>query len=235
MTCIPGLAQHGAAIFAHEQLAGKGQRGKYWIAEKDANILLSIVVKPRPLQLAQQFQLSACVAVALHDFFMKYAGDNSKIKWPNDLYWQDRKAGGILVESVVRSEGALAGADLAPGQWDWAIIGIGVNINQPSFPSNLPNPVSLKQITGKDFRVVSLAKELCTVLENYLQQLITSGFENIYSKYISNLYKKGSVIKLKMGNRVFEATLKTVSPLGKLIVQHALEEEFDFGEVEWII
>ena len=98
-----GLAQHGLAIFTHEQVAGKGQRGKVWATEKGTNIILSLVIKPQPLQLTQQFQLSACAAVAVHEFFMKYAGDETKIKWPNDLYWQDRKAGGILVESIVGS------------------------------------------------------------------------------------------------------------------------------------
>ena len=91
-----GLAQHGTAIFAYEQVAGKGQHGKVWISEKDANIILSMVLRPQPLLLTQQFMLSACMAVAVHDFFMKYAGEATKIKWPNDLYWQDRKAGGVL-------------------------------------------------------------------------------------------------------------------------------------------
>ena len=98
-----GLAQHGMAFFAHDQVAGKGQRGKVWATEKEANIIISLLVKPKPMQLAQQFQLSACMAVALHEFFTKYAGEDTKIKWPNDLYWQDRKAGGMLIESVVGS------------------------------------------------------------------------------------------------------------------------------------
>ena len=85
-----GLAQHGMAIFAHEQLLGKGQRGKTWSSEKDANIILSIVVKPQLLLLSQQFMLSACMVVAINDFFIKYAGADTKIKWPNDLYWQDK-------------------------------------------------------------------------------------------------------------------------------------------------
>jgi BirA family biotin operon repressor/biotin-[acetyl-CoA-carboxylase] ligase len=89
------LAQHGMAIFSHEQVAGKGQRGKIWFSEKDANILLSILLKPGPLQLSQQFRLSACMAVTVYDFFQKYAGEATAIKWPNDLYWQDRKAGDI--------------------------------------------------------------------------------------------------------------------------------------------
>src|SRR5437667_2750998 len=144
-----GLAQHGMAIFAHNQTAGKGQRGKIWISEKGANINLSVVIKPEALIVSEQFQLSVCAAVAIHHFFSQYAGDSTRIKWPNDMYWQDRKVGGILIENIVGSLTAgQAGRESAVGSWQWAIIGIGININQTSFPPDLHNPVSLKQITG---------------------------------------------------------------------------------------
>jgi BirA family biotin operon repressor/biotin-[acetyl-CoA-carboxylase] ligase len=224
-----GLAHHGMAIFAHEQSAGKGQRGKEWGSEKNANIIMSLVIKPQPLLLTQQFMLSACVAVAIHDFFMKYAGEDTKIKWPNDLYWQDRKAGGVLIESGVGSR------ELGVGTWDWCIVGIGININQTVFPYDLPNPISLKQITGKNFDPVAAAKELCGLLNKKFDELVNDGFEKIYSEYLAHLYKIGSAVKLKKDNRVFEAMIKSVSPSGKLIIQHAVEEEINFGEVEWLI
>lgn len=223
------LAQNRAGVFAHEQVAGKGQRGKTWLTEKAGNIALSIIVKPKAIPLTAQFQLSACAAVAAQVFFATYAGDDTKIKWPNDLYWQDRKAGGILIENTVGSTASGA------GNWDWAIIGIGININQVVFPSFLPNPVSLKQICGKNFEPVELAKEVCFSLDKYFQLLTTEGFEDIYSAYISNLYKRNKKAKLKKGSRVFEAVVKTVTPSGRLLVQHAIEEEFDFGEVEWVV
>ena len=117
-----GLAQHGTAIFAHEQLAGKAQRGKTWSSDKGTNVILSLVVKPRSLLLTQQFQLSVCVAVAVHELFMKYAGDEAKIKWPNDLYWQDRKAGGILIESGVGSaESGVRSQESGIARWEWEI------------------------------------------------------------------------------------------------------------------
>lgn len=224
-----GTAQHGTVIFAHEQLAGKGQRGKIWRSDKDANIIISVLIKPGQLQLGQQFQLSACTAVSLHDFFSNYAGGDTKIKWPNDLYWQDRKAGGILIESIIRSEVSGAAA------WDWSIAGIGININQTAFPSFLPNPVSLRQITGKSFDPVILAKELCEILDSNLTALMAEGFDKTYVRYLSLLYKKDMPVKLKKENRAFEATIKAVSLSGKLVVQHATEEEFDFGDVEWIV
>jgi len=229
-----GLAQHGMAWFAHEQVAGKGQRGKIWLSEKASNIAISIVVKPDllSLRLPAQFQLSACVAVAALNFLKKYAGDDMKIKWPNDLYWQDRKAGGILIESIIRSGDPKTGVS---NNWDWAIIGIGINVTQAFFSPHLPNPVSLKQITGKSFEPVLLAKELHKKIITTLIDLGNGDFENIYAQYLQYLYKRNEIVKFKKDNRVFEARIKSISPSGKLIVEHAIEEGFDFGEVEWLI
>ena len=224
-----GLAKHGQVIFAHEQTAGKGQRGKKWVSSKGVNIALSIIIKPAPLLVSQQFQLSACTAVTLREFYRKYTGEETKIKWPNDLYWKDRKAGGVLIESGVRSQ------ESGVSTWEWAVIGIGININQTSFSPELPNPVSLKQITGRSFDTVALAKELCNLFNDHFEKLVSDGFEDIYAQYLSHLYKINERVKLKKDNRVFETTIKMVSPAGKLIVQHGIEEEFDFGSVEWMI
>lgn len=239
-----GLAHHGSAYFTREQIAGKGQRGKTWSATKDSSLILSVVIDPSPLLVTQQFQLSACVAVSVCEFFSKYAGDSTCIKWPNDLYWQDRKAGGILIENIIGGQKSKTGIQNSPmpiansstsSHWLWAVIGIGVNINQDAFMEELKNPVSLKQITGRNFYPDAMAKELCMVLDCKFNQLITMGFEAIYSSYLAFLYKKNELVKLKKGSRVFEATIKKVSAAGKLIVQHAVEEEFDFGEIEWVI
>lgn len=235
--------RHGQAYFAHEQVAGKGQRGRVWSAEKDANIILSVILNPHPLQLSQQFQFSAAVALAVHDFFSNYAGEDTKIKWPNDLYWQDRKAGGILIESVISGSAPVKKAELAgnemqkkaASQWQWAVVGMGININQTSFPADLKNPVSLKQITGKNYDVVAMAKELCVCLYTRFAELTEKGFNSIYNNYNSRLYKKEETVRLKKDNRVFEAIIKNVSPAGQLVVQHSMEEAFSFGDIEWVI
>jgi BirA family biotin operon repressor/biotin-[acetyl-CoA-carboxylase] ligase len=231
-----GLAQHGTAIFSYEQTAGKGQRGKKWVSPIGSAIALSLVIKPAPLALTQQFQLSACVAVSVLEWFKTYVDENVKIKWPNDLYWKDRKAGGILIESIVNSRGSGAGSrEPEVSNWQWAVAGIGVNINQESFPPDLPNPVSLRQITGQRSDTVKMAKELCIVFDKWFEQLIHEGFESIYEKYISSLYRRNEKVKLKKGSRVFEATIKSVSADGKLIIVHGVEEEVDFGAVEWML
>jgi BirA family biotin operon repressor/biotin-[acetyl-CoA-carboxylase] ligase len=216
------------AIFAHHQTAGKGQRGKKWEAEKGANIALSVLIKPDFLKLSQQFSLSACIAVSVHQFLSNYILDGLKIKWPNDLYWQDRKAGGILIESVVSS------SSTENGKWLWAIAGMGINLNQTNFPDWIQQPVSLKQITGKTFDTLLMAKELCIFLDNNLFELQNAEFDKIFRYYNQMLFKRDEIVKLRKGGRVFEAQIKSVNQSGQLIIQHATEEIIDFGEIEWV-
>lgn len=229
-----GDAQHGMSIFTQEQTAGKGQRGKNWVSQQGANMALSILLNPYPLRLQDQFKLSVCVAVSACEFFSGYAGDETRIKWPNDLYWRDRKAGGVLIENVVRTSDPGDKIE-KPQIWKWAVVGIGININQTMFPADLPNPVSLKQITDKNFEPVRMAKEICSVLEKNYQLLIGGKFAQLFSYYQIHLYKKDKKIKLKKDSRVFETTIKGVSETGQLITQHSIEESFEFGEVEWVL
>ena len=218
---------HGLTLFAHEQVAGRGQRGRVWSAEKDMNITMSVIIDPQPLGPGDQFSLSAAVALATREFFLQYALDKVTVKWPNDLYWQDRKAGGILIESGIgNGSGANSG-------WNWAIIGIGININQTHFPDFLPNPVSLKQITGSDYKVVPLARELCRYLDKYIGQLQEKGPAPILRSYNEALYKRGQTVRFRKGNRRFEALVRGVDTEGKLLLQHSMEESFRFGELEW--
>ena len=218
-----GLANHGTTWFALEQTAGKGQRGKSWLTTPNQNIMLSTIVTPG-LIATRQFLLSATVALACYDFYKKYAGDETRIKWPNDVYWRDRKAGGILIENVFR------GAD-----WLYAVVGIGINVNQIAFDPSLPNPVSLKQITGKDFDPAEMGKELCQALENRYQALQTGGIDSIMQQYQQVLYKMHQPVTLKKGTILFETTIRGVSDTGRLLTKDVIEREFDFGEVELII
>lgn len=215
-----GLAQHGAAWFAHEQTSGKGQRGKRWQAKPYENIILSILVTPQ----GRPFLLSASIALAVFDFFEKYAGEETRIKWPNDLYWRDRKAGGILIENSYRG-----------GDWQFAVVGMGININQTEFDPSLINPVSLKQITGRQFNTLMLAQELCTAVETRYQQLLSAGRESLVRQYEAVLYKNHQPVRLKKDNAVFETTIQGVTANGALVTKDAIERHFEFGEVEWVL
>ena len=112
---------------------------------------------------------------------------------------------------------------------------MGKDFNQVVFTADLLNPVSLKQITGKNFDPLELAKELCTVLEKNYQLLISGNFQNLFNGYLKHLYKKDEKVKLKKNNRVFETIINGVSATGQLITHHSIEERFEFGEVEWIL
>ena len=213
-----GQAPHGITWFAREQTAGKGQRGKSWLTTANQNIMLSTVIQPA-LAGSQQFLLSAAVALACYDFYKNYAVDEISIKWPNDLYWRDRKAGGILIENVFRGQ-----------DWSFAVVGIGININQVQFDAALPNPVSLKQITGRNFDVVELGKELCNCLNKRYRQL--PG--DILQQYQQVLYKLNQPVVLKKGNVVFETIIRGVSAAGRLLTHDVVDREFEFGEVEMV-
>ena len=216
-------AGHGVAFFAQEQTTGKGQRGKTWSSHAGENIILSVVLQPFQMKVSDSFYLSATIALACYDFFKNYAGNDTCIKWPNDIYWRDRKAGGILIENVVMKEFCT-----------YVIVGIGMNINQTSFASNIVNPVSLKQISGKTFRPIDLAKELCSFLDIYYRKLEFERVE-IIEHYNTHLFRLNQIVNLKRKDIVFETLVKGVSPSGKLLTRDTEEREFDFGEVEWIL
>jgi len=219
-----GLAFHGAAFFAHEQTAGKGQRGKNWLSIPGENIILSIVLEPGRLQIDKPFLLSACIALGCHDFFKKYIKGEIFIKWPNDIYWRDRKAGGILIESVIRGR-----------DWLFAVAGIGLNINQARFPESLPNPVSMRQITGEVFPVTALAKELCRFVQLRYQVLQNQEAASILDQYNLLLYKRNEKVRFKTAAGLLETTIGEVNLDGSLITFDQIERRFEFGEVEWLL
>ena len=219
-----GQTSDGAAYFALDQYQGKGQRDKTWNSKPGENIILSVIKDCSGFHLNNQFQLSVAVALACFDFFSAYAGDETRIKWPNDIYWRDRKAGGILIENMVKSE-----------QWDKAIIGMGININQTSFDKMEGKPVSLKQITGKTFDPISLAKELCQHLEHRFLVLENKPFDQLLSAYNDQLYKKDELVPFKRNNIQFQAKVNGVDKDGHLLIMHGVEERIRFGEITWLL
>ncbi|NCT95148.1 MAG: biotin--[acetyl-CoA-carboxylase] ligase [Chitinophagaceae bacterium] len=219
-----GKAVHGTAVFAHDQTAGKGQQGKTWISEPHTNIILSLLLQPQPLHAGNAFALSTAIALGCHDLLKKYAGEESRIKWPNDLYWRDRKAGGILIENLIRGH-----------EWQWSVAGMGININQTSFPEQQGRPVSLRQITGKRFDPVALARELCGYLQERWQQLQNGEAEALLEEYNRHLFLAGETVKLKKGSRVFQCRIQSVNQFGELCVEGAAEDRFRFGEVVWLL
>jgi BirA family biotin operon repressor/biotin-[acetyl-CoA-carboxylase] ligase len=222
-----GLIQKGdksaiKPVFVLEQTAGKGRRGKHWKSNKGANIILSIPIQMHWLAITQQFQLSVAVALSCRDLFSKYILANLFIKWPNDLFISDSKAGGILIENVIK--GTL---------WQWAIIGIGLNINQEEFEKFNLKATSLKLATGEYYDVLKLAEELVFLVLKRIEELKSGNFEKMLGEYNEHLFARNKMVKLKKGNIVFQTKIIGVSPSGQLITQDAFERRFNFDEVEF--
>jgi len=218
-----GLAKHGEAYFAWEQTKGKGQREKQWLSARGENIILSVVLDTSAFFLHKQFFLSMAAALSARDLFNKYTTNKALIKWPNDIYYGDRKAGGILIENVIHGD-----------QWRFAVVGFGVNINQTLFDASLKNATSLKQVTGESYDVVRLSEELCSIMQQRFLQLQNGEQQSILAEYNSALYRKQAVTKFKARSRIFSATVNYVDENGRLFIGGAAEESFEFGEVEWL-
>jgi BirA family biotin operon repressor/biotin-[acetyl-CoA-carboxylase] ligase len=218
-----GTAMHGDAYFAFEQTAGRGQMEKRWFSTSGENIILSVILNTVSLQLRQQFELNMTAALSVIELFNNYSTESFKIKWPNDIYWGDKKAAGILIENVIRGK-----------SWQFAVIGFGININQIVFPEALKNPVSLKQITATEHNPVLLAKELCALLEKNLQPLYSGGTDNVLNSYNELLYRKDEPITFKQNESIFTGTIKSVTEDGRLVVRDDdVEKVFLSGEIEW--
>src|SRR5688572_17585879 len=133
-------AEHGLTILAARQTAGKGQRGRSWSDEAGQSLLMSIILRPR-FDLQQQPQFLAAIAVTVADSIQQLMPEQPvSIKWPNDILIADKKAGGILIENVVRGQA-----------WPWSVVGIGINVGQTELPAFLPNATSLRVVVGRHF------------------------------------------------------------------------------------
>lgn len=219
-----GKAFHGVVYLAHHQTQGKGQRGKEWKAAPGENITLSILLKPLAQYLHHPFLCSMALAVGGYNFLKKYLPDELSIKWPNDIYWRNRKIGGILIENIYTGN-----------QWNWAIGGIGININQAEFEELLYKAVSLRQIIGKQFDVIPLAKELCASIHNTWETWQQKGVDWLVNAYNEVLFCRNTTVYFKKENIQFEAEIIGADILGNLMLKHSIVEHFTYGEIEWML
>jgi BirA family biotin operon repressor/biotin-[acetyl-CoA-carboxylase] ligase len=218
-----GLAKHGQAWYAIEQLAGKGQRGKEWKSNVGENVILTVVVQPHKVFNVKPFYLSALVAHICRKCFAEIAGKHTKIKWPNDIYWRDRKAGGILIENIFKGK-----------EWQWAIIGIGLNVNQTIFDETIGNATSLKMITNAEHDPILIAQKIQQVLLQKLENIEIDNLEFYLNELNKHLYKKNETVHLKKDNAVFATKIIGVNEYGQLITKDVMERKFEVGEVEWV-
>jgi BirA family biotin operon repressor/biotin-[acetyl-CoA-carboxylase] ligase len=212
----------GFSLLTDFQTAGKGQIGNSWEAEKGKNLLFSMLLFPHKIAPEEQFVLSQLVCLSIKRVLSNYV-DNITVKWPNDIYWNDKKLGGILIENVLQGNNIKT-----------AVVGIGLNVNQKLFKSNAPNPVSLVQIANKRFNR--------KLIFNQIREEIQLGYNNlniptVRAEYSASLYRKEGFHSFTSDNESFEARIVRVDSDGQLVLETKAGEEkkFYFKEVSFTI
>jgi BirA family biotin operon repressor/biotin-[acetyl-CoA-carboxylase] ligase len=204
----------GTVIMAENQYAGRGQHQNGWHTEPGKNLTFSILLNPDFLSLADQFDLIRIVSLGVFDAIAPLLGEKLKIKWPNDIYYGDHKLCGMLIENVVQGS-----------QIKHSVIGIGINVNQETFPWWLPMAISLKQILHQDYDLNTLLAEVCNNIEVYYLNLKAGKKLMIRDTYLSRLYRLNEVHNFKAGDVTFSGRIKGVSDAGRLIVLTSKQKE----------
>lgn len=214
----------GFVVHTDFQTKGKGQSTNSWESAKGKNLLFSLLIRPLYLPIHEQFRISQLCSNGIIYVLRTLAPEhisNFSIKWSNDIYWKDKKLGGILIEN------SLQGANIIS-----SILGVGLNINQTKFTSDAPNPISLKQITGKQYDIADiLSQVVSTILEHYQNQ----DSATIHQEYMQNLYRREGYHPFITNGNSFTARIHTIQPDGKLILEDTAgqKSEYYFKEVEW--
>lgn len=217
--------EEGSVVVADFQTAGRGQVGNSWYSDKGDNLLFSLLIYPTGIPANEQFIISRMVSLAIKNTLDQFA-DDIRIKWPNDIYWKERKIAGILIEN------SLQGKII-----ENSIIGIGLNLNQQIFPVELPNPVSLRQITAteqdKNYILDLLLKEFF-LLYRSLQR---GEKQVIEDEYMLDLYRANGYYWYEDANGRFQAEIDNVLPSGHLVLRTLDTNEeriYAFKEVQFI-
>ena len=214
------------ALIAETQTAGRGQQGRYWEAAPGQNITCSLLLYPHFLSLKKHFLLSEIVALGIKDALDSLTPHLSPfvIKWPNDIYYGDRKIAGILIEN-----------DIMQQQIIRSIVGIGLNVNQEVFTSDAPNPVSLKQLLGKSIALDEVLDVMLRQIMQWYQKLKDGQFGDIAVAYHEALYCKTGFYRYEDKQGVFNAQIQSVSDDGFLRLRTDEGEErcYAFREVSF--
>jgi len=215
----------GTVVTTENQFAGRGQRSNTWESEPGKNIIMSALLYPRFLSASRQFILSQAVALAIHRFISTILPEEkAAIKWPNDIYVNDKKIAGILIESAWMAS-----------QLKNSIVGIGININQARF--NNPSATSLKMLTQKEYDLKDLYQALFSCIEAAYLKLKSGAYDSIKNEYVSKLYQYNiecNYIDCQT-NENFTGLITGITDEGKLIIttQNGIKQ-YDMKEVQFI-
>jgi len=211
-------------VVAGFQTTGKGQPGHFWESEANKNLTYSILYYPTRLPANQPFVISELAALSVKQTLDDYATDIT-VKWPNDIYWEEKKICGILIEN-----------DLTGRTISRSIAGAGININQETFHSSAPNPVSLRQITGKEHNRQEILKNILLRVQSYYRRLRSGDGASIARRYGMSLFRKEGMFRYRDADGEFLARMICVEPDGRLILEDETQAKrgYMFKEVEYV-
>ncbi len=212
----------GTVVLTREQLSGKGQSGNFWESEKGMNLTFSMLWMPK-IQADQMFLISKAVSLGIIDALSQY-NKEFKIKWPNDIYYQNKKLAGILIENQIMGN-----------KLGYSIIGIGINVNQKVFKSSAPNPISLNKIIGSDINLHDLFKTLIEQISIWHELLSDGSYDEINKQYCKHIYKCQGYHTFITNGKSIHAKIIGVANDGELLLKTSKGEKlgFYFKEIEF--
>ena len=205
----------GTVISASNQLEGRGQHGSIWETAANQNITLSVILYPTFLLPKHQFWLSQAVALAVHDFVSAVLPHKKiYIKWPNDIYVEDKKIAGILIQNSINNAGIIS-----------SVIGIGLNVLQSKFNfQGKRQPTSLLLEDEKTRQLKQLKQQLYHSLESRYLQLKANKIHQLQTDYMNVLYKYQEPHLYELANgQQFTGVIKGIAPNGELVIKSATE------------
>jgi len=208
---------HLTTIYSLSQSQGRGNRGTTWQSEEGKNLTFSVLVSDNFVGMTP-FDLNQIVSVAMVEWLKKDLKIQAKIKWPNDILSVQKKLAGILIENTYLKN-----------QLTHSIIGIGLNVNQEEFV-NLPQAISLKNITGKSFNLEELLLQFLSHLDNALKNR-----EKTVKKYLLHFYKYEQQMNFEINDEIINATVKGVTQNGELLLEKEGQlTAYDLKQVRWV-
>ena len=226
MSCYDGdEGTKMTVVWCDSQTAGRGQGSNKWESEPEKNLTFSVKFHPKTVSADRQYILLQAAALAVRDTLACFT-DGITIKWPNDIYYNDRKISGTLSECAISGHGI-----------KHCIIGIGININQSVFTSDAPNPISLFNITGC---TTDRNEFLCGVLGrlgDYIDMVESGMYDAVASIYMRHLYRAEGIFTYTDADGSFMASIEGVEPDGHLVLRrtNGTVSRYAFKEVSFCI
>lgn len=212
-------------VYTFNQTKGRGQIGRFWYSGYDNNLSTSFKWQSVNVKVKDQFLLNMAFALAIYDFLFPYIPDPTqlRIKWPNDIYVGDKKIAGLLIQNTLRASIVTS-----------CILGVGININEQTFPKDLPNPISLSKLTHKTYDLIALQQQLTAAVSTRLSGLSLKA-EAVRKAYTALLYRLDKAHLYSIDGSTHTATLLGITHEGKLILSiDGSEKQFNFRELRFV-